>query len=386
MMTMDGVRELAAAARTKTSTVLAGSPRVASRDLVPVVLAATKREATGAMMRVGGVRVVDRAIRQLARLRDVSVVIAYDGSVRLPRRLPANAKSCAIEGDPEAAVERLRVELGAEAVVVRADTVWLQPARFDRGTLVVDSASRRAADAVVFREAQRDTVGLVDRLLNQKIASMLTRMLLLRLPFAPAFITLVAGFVGLYGAMLVAAGTWQGAVTGFAILEAHAILDGCAGELGRVRLHQTALGAWLDTVVGDFVNVVMILSVGLGLWSRGGTYLDMKLAAVAAALTLFYVAVAYRELMRQGEGDVAKLRWWFTYGQQLKTFSGAGSRSIKAVILLGRRDVVVLLSLALAYFDQLPIVLLYLLIVAMVRAAGALGQLMAPDWRTRPPV
>jgi hypothetical protein len=385
MMTMDGARELGVAARTTASTVLAGSPRVAPRQLVPVVLSATRREAPGAMMWVGGLRVVDRAIRQLARLRDVAVVIADDGSVRLPRRLPANVETRSIEGDPEAAVERLRVELGAEAVVVRADTVWLQPARFDRGTQVVDSASRRAADAVVFRDAQRDTVGLVDRAFNQKIASMLTRLLLLRLPFAPAFVTLVAGFVGLYGAMLVADGTWQGAVVGFAILEAHAILDGCAGELGRVRLHQTVLGAWLDTVVGDFVNVVMILAVGLGLWSRGGTYLDMKLAAVAAGLTLFYIAVAYRELMRQGEGDVSKLRWWFTYGQQLKSFRGAGSRSIKAVILLGRRDMVVLVAIALAYFDQLPIVLLYLLIVAMVRAAGALGQLLAPDWRTRPP-
>jgi phosphatidylglycerophosphate synthase len=336
-------------------------------------------------MQVGGLRVIDRAIRQLARLRDVNVVIATDGSVPIPRRLPRNMERRELGGgDLTASIELLRAELGPEATIVRGDTVWLQPARFDKSTRVVDAASRRVADQAVFRDAQRETVGIVDRLLNQKIASRLTKLLLAHLPFAPAFVTLVAGFVGVYGALMVAVGTSQSVLAGFAILEGYAILDGCAGELARVRLHQTALGAWLDTVVGDFVNVLMILAVGFALWRHGGTYLDMKMSLVAAAMTLFYVAVSYRELMRQGEGDVMKLRWWFAYGQSLKNLSGAGSSSIRAVMLLGRRDFVIVLALGLAYFDQLPIVLLYTMIVAIVRAAGALGQLFTPDWRIRP--
>ena len=223
-------------------------------------------------------------------------------------------------------------------------------------------------------------------LLNQKVSSRLTQLLFVHLPIVPALITLLAGFVGLYGALMVAGGSWRSVVIGFAVLEGYVILDGCAAELSRVRLHQTALGAWLGTLVGDFVTVAMILAVGLALWRHGGTYLDMKMALAAAAMTLFYAVISYRELMRQGEGDVMKLRWWFAYGQALKTVSGAGSSSIKAVVLLGRRDFLIVLAIGLAYFDQLPIVLLYMLIVAMVRAAGALGQLFAPDWRIRPPV
>jgi hypothetical protein len=356
MMTIEGAGELNPVARA--AAVLARPPVLATRAMVPIILRATEQEASGALMQVGGLRVVDRAIRLLARLRDAHVVIASDGSIPLPRRLPRNMERREIEGD--AAVDLLQAELGAEATVVRADTVWLQPARFDKGTQVVDAASRRAAAELVFRDAQRETVGIVDRVLNQKITSRLTQLLFVHLPLAPALVTLVAGFLGLYGALLVAGGSWQSVVTGFAILEGYVILDGCAGELSRVRLHQTALGAWLDTVVGDFVNVVLI-----------------------AAMTLFYAAISYRELVRQGEGDVMKLRWWFAYGQQLKTVSGAGSGSIKAVMLLGRRDFLIILAIGLAYFDQLPIVLLYMMIVAMVRAAGALGQLLTPDWRTR---
>lgn len=384
MMMSEGVGGL-----NSTVAAVAALPRstsVGTQTVVPIILSATELEATGARMQVGGLRVVDRAIRLLARLRDVHVVIAVDGSVPVPRRLPHNMKQREIEGDVTAGLEQLRMELGPEAVIVRADNVWLQPARFDRGTRVVDAASRRVAAEAVFRDAQRETVGIVDRLLNQKIASRLTQLLLVHLPAAPALLTLIAGFVGVYGALLVAVGGSTSVLTGFVILEGFAILDGCAGELARVRLHQTAFGAWLDTVVGDFVNVLMILAVGFALWRHGGTYLDMKMALAAAAMTLFYVAVSYRELMRQGEGDVMKLRWWFAYGQTLKNVSGAGSNSIRGMMLLGRRDVVIVLAIGLAYFDQLPIVLLYLMIIAIVRAAGALGQLLTPDWRIRPPL
>jgi hypothetical protein len=360
----------------------------AARGAVPVILLATETEAVGARMHVGGLRVVDRAIRQLARLRDAHVVIVDDGSIPLPRHLPANMErhKLADRGDVTAEVATLTADLGAETVTVGADTVWLQPGRLDKGTRVIDAATRRIANDAVFRDLQRDSDGLVDRLINNKISSRITRLLFAHLPLSPALISLMAGFVGVYGALMIATGTAQTIVLGFAVLEGYVILGACAGELARVRLHQTAFGAWLDTVVGDFMNVVMVLAVGLSLWRHGGSYLDMKMALAAAGMNILYVAISYRELMRQGEGDVMKLRWWFAYGQPLRGVSGAGSHSIKAVLLLGQRDIVILAGLGLAIFDQLPIVLLYCLIVAIVRAGGALGQVLTPDWRLRPPL
>jgi len=358
----------------------------AKEAALPVILRATKAEAIGARMRVGGLRVVDRAIRQLSRVRDARVVIATDGTVRLPRHLPRNIERRDLDGDPEVALAALTSELGPETTAVGADTVWLQPGRFDRGVKVVDAESRRLAADLVFEDLQRDTLGIVDRLLNHRVSSRLTRVLFANLPISPALITLLAGFVGLYGAVMIASGGWQTVVLGFLALQGYAILNSCSGELARLRLHQTAAGAWLDTIVGDFITIVTVLAVGLSLWRHGGSYLDMKMALATAAITLLYAALAYRELMRQGEGDVLKLRWWFSYGQSLRSVTGAGSQSIKALMLLGRRDFVIFTALGLAYFDQLAIVLPYALIVAIVRAGGAVGQLLTPDWKLRPPV
>jgi phosphatidylglycerophosphate synthase len=376
---MEGARELEHVVR---APVLTAPGTTAARPAIPVILVATEDQQLGAIMRVGGVRVVDRAIRQLARLRDVHVVIADDGSIPLPRRLPANMERRELSGG-EVALQQLAVELGPETARVGADTVWLIPGRFDKGTRVVDAASRRLASAAVFAEPQRDPGGIIDRLINRRIVTRLTRLLVSHLPVSPALLTLLAGFVGLNGVLLVATGG-AAAVAGFAVLQAYVILDGCAGELARVRLSQTAFGAWLDTVVGDVINVALVLALGLGLWRQGGTYLDMKMALAAAGMTLLYMAITYRELMRQREGDVMRLRWWFTYWQPIVGMTGAGSHSLKPVLMLGRRDFLVLGGLVAAAFDQLAPVLVYALIIATVRAGGALGQLLAPDWRIRP--
>lgn len=355
-------------------------------SVIPVVLRATEAEAIGARMRIGGMRIVDRAIRQLARLRDARVIVATDGSIPLPRRLPPNIERRELAGDAAAGLAALREELGDDMVTVGADTVWLQPGRFDKGVQVVDGATCRTASATVYEDLKREQGGIVDRIINRKISVLLTRLLFANLPITPALLTLAAGFVGVYGALMIATGTSPNVVVGFALLQGYVVLDGCADVLARLRLRQSGLGAWLDTMIGDFVSIVLMLAIGRALWTHGGTFLDMKMAAVSAALTLVYAVVCYRELVRQGEADVTKLRWWFAYGQSLRTLTGAGSRSIKGLTMLGRRDFVIAASLGLVYFDQLWIVQLLLLIVAVSRAGAALVQLFTPDWRIRPPV
>ena len=64
--------------------------RLAPEVIVPVILLATREEARGAQMRVGGLRVIDRTLRQLGRLRDARVTIISDGSIKLPKRLPTH--------------------------------------------------------------------------------------------------------------------------------------------------------------------------------------------------------------------------------------------------------------------------------------------------------
>ena len=88
----------------------------------------------------------------------------------------------------------------------------------------------------MFGDLQRDAVRDRRSLINRKISSRLTRLLFANLPITPALLTLVAGFVGVYGALMVATGTAPNVVIGFAVLQGYVILDGCAAVLARLRL------------------------------------------------------------------------------------------------------------------------------------------------------
>jgi len=379
--------------------------RLAPEVIVPVILLATREEARGAQMRVGGLRVIDRTLRQLGRLRDARVTIISDGSIKLPKRLPTHVEVRVTE-NPRALLAELKAQQD-DPIVINADVVRVQGNRLDRGTRVVDRSTRRLAEDAVFEDLMRGDLGLVARVINKKISFRLTRYLLVHLPFTPNMITLFAGLVGLYGATLIAMGDYQHILMGFLLAQAQSILDGCDGELARVRFQQTSIGEWLDTIVDDVLNIALVLAIGVALWRKGvaigdfkdikvgnafaalngGTFLDMKMALAAAGMLLFYNIVAYRELVKQGEGgEVLKIRWWFAYGQSLKSMSGAGTGALKGILVIGKRDFFIFAWLVLAYFDLLPIVLLYALVLAIVYAGVAVGQLMTPDWRLRPPV
>jgi hypothetical protein len=395
---------------TRASTAMAAElpgfvARLSPEAVVPVIILATREEARGANMRVGGLRVVDRTLRQIGRLRDVKVTIISDGSVRLPKRLPPHVEVRETQ-NPGALLTELKAQED-DPIVVGADVVRVQGNRLDRGLRVVDRASRRAAEDAVFEDLMRADLGIVARFINKKISFRLTRYLLVNLPFTPNMVTLFAGVVGLIGALFISTGTYDNVLIGFALAQLQSILDGCDGELARVRFQQTAIGEWLDTIVDDLLNIAIVLAVGVAVWRKGapdvnfrelkvgnvlaalngGSFGDMKVALAAAAMLLFYNIVAYRELVKQGEGgEVLKIRWWFAYGQSLKSMSGAGSGPLKAILMIGKRDFFVFAWLVLAYFDLLPIVLLYALVLAIVYAGVAVGQLMTPDWRLRPPV
>jgi phosphatidylglycerophosphate synthase len=362
---------------TSSSSTAAASPAVAPVALVR----ATADEAEGAVLRVAGLTVLERALRQLPRLGR-RVVIALGPGFPLPPqgRLPAGVELRSVANG--AAVDDLARAL--DAAVVAADVVRPHNRSLDGGLRVVDQASRRRAEDAIFAELLRGDLGFVARYLNKPLSFRVTRHLLCRLPVTPNQVTLGAGFVGLVGAALCALGRPWSLVAGLLLAHVQSVLDGCDGELARVRFQQTAIGEWLDTLVDDGLNFALTAGVGIGLWRLHGSLLFLVGGLGTCAMLLTYNAVAYRELVRQGEGgEVLKVKWWFTGGADLKAILGTGKRSGLGGLLLtiGRRDFFVLAWLVLAVVGLAPAVLVYSFIIAAVNFTVAIGQLL---WR-RPP-
>lgn len=353
----------------------------------PIILRATRAEAAGAGLRVGGLTVVERAAKQLARLPGPRVIVATDGSIALPARLPAKVEVRQLDGatTPEStdvAIERLRAEVGA-ATVVAGDVVRVKATDLaGGGHRVVDEATRRHAEDAVFNDLLRGDLGLVARHLNKKISFRITRYLLCRLPVTPNQVTLGAAAIGLLGCVLITMGTLPTIIAGLALAQVQSILDGCDGELARVRFQQTAIGEWLDTLVDDGLNLALVASLGVGLTRAGLGWPAAAGAAAAVAMFLIYNVISYRELLRQGQGgELIKIRWKLSKGRDMKSvLSKPGALSPSAFFLaLGRRDTFVFGWLVLSIVHLLPVVLLWAVLVALSYFVTAVAQVLLPD-------
>ena len=351
------------------------TPSSESAPSATVVVAATRAEQAGATLRVAGLTIVERAIKQLAQAPDARVIVASDGTVPLPATLPANVEVLTVaDGAAAAALAR-----GAGASLVGADVVRV--ARGDTGTRVTDDAGRRAVEDAVFAALFRPDLGFVARRLNKPISVRFTRRVLVETAITPNQITLAAAVIGLVGCALLAAGGYAAMVAGFACQQIQSILDGCDGELARVRLQQSKLGAWLDTFVDDVLNVLITVAIGVGLSRSGAGAWAAALGIGGGGMLVASNLIIMRDMRRQkASGDLMDMVWWFSGGKKLGAVpaSAPDSRPGIGTILfqMGRRDSALLLWLVFALVGLPVLALIMAFIVALAWFVASVVQLV----------
>jgi phosphatidylglycerophosphate synthase len=243
----------------------------------------------GHALRVGGLSVLERKIRELAK----------EGCPRVT------------VGAPEVVFGRpmpIPVEFaGAEAVV--PEGAERQRGDVLRGIQIVDEGTRRAAERKVVRGMNKSFEGPVDALLTWRCSNPITRALSYRsLALTPNHVTLVAISIGLCACALAAqAQSYLAFALAGLLLEVNSILDTVDGELARLRYQYSKLGQWLDNLSDDVIDNLFIFSVSYAL---GGWWMYLGLLGAGGRLTVAvftYVSV-YRTT---GTGDVFAFRWWF---------------------------------------------------------------------------
>jgi phosphatidylglycerophosphate synthase len=342
-----------------------------------VLLRATLPEVVGSSMRVAGLSVLERAIKQLDRMKH-HIVLATDGSCRVPTYLPASVR---VEKVPKPEnLSALRKELSG-AIEVGADEVRPTNGTFEGAMRVIDESSRRRAERAVFAELLRGDLGFVARRLNKPVSFFITRHLLCHLPVTPNHVTLSAAVLGLIGAFLVASGGAALMVWGFFLMHVQSILDGCDGELARVRFQQSLLGEWLDTIVDDGLHIVLFACMGVGIFRATGNPLALVAGLVAAGLHIAYDVIASRELKLQGGGETIKLYWHFAGRTDMKSRVAKSKRDpLVYVYTLGRRDFFILSFLVYALLGIPWVALIHALFIAVSLAVVAGVQVI---WRLR---
>jgi uncharacterized protein (TIRG00374 family) len=126
----------------------------------------------------------------------------------------------------------------------------------------------RSAERKLDRWLVKPTDGIYARL-NRSISIPISRQLI-KFPITANMVTLFTLGVGIASAAFFAlGGYWNTLVGAFLCLWA-SILDGCDGEVARLKLQESAFGCWLETVCDYLFYLCLFVGMTVGLWRSSG--------------------------------------------------------------------------------------------------------------------
>jgi phosphatidylglycerophosphate synthase len=164
--------------------------------------------------------------------------------------------------------------------------------------------------------------------------------------------------IGLYSAWLFSIGHYWTGVLGAFLSLAASVLDGCDGEIARLKYQESALGCWIETV-GDYSYYIAIF-IGLTIGSVRATgwhaFYWLGAAALSGTLVSFALLIYLRSRITGGQPDklhaIARDRfraeetWWSGIIWRLSFVAtrSAMPYGIMALSLVGGLPLVVVLA------------------------------------------
>lgn len=158
--------------------------------------------------------------------------------------------------------------------------------------------------AKAFKKA-RD--GIVSRYLNRTISKRISK-LLVKTPLTPNMITLISFFLGITGGFFFAFGSRWALIVGGLLVQLSSIIDGCDGEVARLKKLSTKYGAFFDSVLDRVADGVIIFGMACGFYRMTGDFYiwPLSLFALLGTFLVSYTESRYeslfkRPLVRTGE-------------------------------------------------------------------------------------
>jgi len=175
------------------------------------------------------------------------------------------------------------------------------PAAID-ALVVTTPADVDDAEWRLLRQLVKDTDGFMARHVERPISLRIARRLA-STGITPNQITLLSVGIGLSGALFFLCSQWICQIIGALLFLAHSILDGCDGELARLKFQESRFGGIIDYWGDNVVHIAVFGCLAIG-WALSIEALWPLLFGVAAALgNLASAWLVYWRVMRPKKDD-----------------------------------------------------------------------------------
>ena len=188
------------------------------------------------------------------------------------------------------------VRLPWNTVVHVKDLRALSEGSASAGIAVVTPEDRRRAEKHLLRGLIKDEEGFMSRHFDRSISLAVSRRLA-GTRVTPNQMTFIAVAIGLAGAPFFLSMRPGIQVIGGILFLLHSILDGCDGELARLKFQESRYGGILDFWGDNVVHAAIFAAMALGLWRAKGHPWILWCGASAVFFTAACAAFVYRRTM-----------------------------------------------------------------------------------------
>lgn len=209
--------------------------------------------------------VVLRAGDQVVHMPLLEPLLAAAGARRLAVG-PDDAYAGALYAEGAHADEAIAALAAAPPAADRSLAVaWTDATRVRHGDIAVHPAAtpaeRKGAERMLLRLLHKSEDGPVTKYVYRPVSRPLTR-LLVHTPITPNQVSYLVLVIGMIGCWFTAQRGQTSLIIGTSLVLVAGFIDGCDGEIARLRLLSSKFGAWIDTVVDELTTTVFLVCIG----------------------------------------------------------------------------------------------------------------------------
>jgi len=327
---------------------------------------------------------------QVVHLPLVEPLLRATGATRIAVG-PEGGYAGALYAEGTAAAEAIAAIVRApEAADLELATQWADATKVAHGDIARHAATtpdeRRDATGMLLRLIIKHEDSAITNYIYRPLSRPLTRMLVWT-PVTPNQVSILVLLLGMVGCWIAAHPTPRALVLGCGLVLIGGIIDGCDGEIARLKLNGSKAGAWLDTIVDEMTTLVLMFAVGYHTyqlhphtWVAASIAIGVGSMMIAVYGIYFFLIVVSKtgnsqhylgDLEIIGEGASSALR------RRVKPPSNAPRWVRKAgelLMLVVRRDFVNVASFAIACFNGYAIIYGTMWIGAVITCAVVAGE------------
>ena len=121
------------------------------------------------------------------------------------------------------------------------------------------------AKSLLIEQLAKRTDGPIATILNRPLSLKISE-LFLKTSITPNQVTLLSFIIGLFASLCFYFGDYLYLIAGGVLVQISSVVDGCDGEIARLKFRRTKYGGWLDAVLDRYADGLIIFGMVYGHW------------------------------------------------------------------------------------------------------------------------